>query len=162
MRAAKQLGILDDYISAGFGFDAVEVFLPERRKVANMPSPRLVEGCPANVGIGSARAACKVLGTRAKGAGADVRLGVTAETWRTTAMASMCGSRTAQRAATTWSSAPTACNSKTRWQIFPDAAKPRVHRTGRVALQLPEAAGDHLPAGLRRADRLRPRAAVRR
>ena len=78
IRAAKQLGILDDYVAAGFGFDQVEVFLPDGRKVATVPAHRLVEGYPANIGI--ARTALHtVLGRRAKEAGAQVRLGVTAD-----------------------------------------------------------------------------------
>lgn len=77
IRAAKQLGILDDYVSAGFGFNHVEVFLPDGRKVATVPSHHLVEGYPANVGIGRP-ALHEVLGRRAKEAGATVRLGVTA------------------------------------------------------------------------------------
>jgi len=78
VRAVKQLGIIDDYVDAGFGFDAVEVFLPNGMKVARIPSHRLVEGYPANIGI--ARPALhQVLGDRAKAAGAQVRLGVTAE-----------------------------------------------------------------------------------
>lgn len=78
VRAVKDLGIIDDYIDAGFGFDFVEVYLPNGERVARIPTPRLVEGYPANVGIGR-RALHSVLGERAKAAGAEVRLGVTAE-----------------------------------------------------------------------------------
>ena len=45
--------------------------------VAKVPSPRLVEGCPANVGI-SRRALQQVLAERTLSCGAKVRLGVTA------------------------------------------------------------------------------------
>ena len=76
VRAMSQLGILDDYVAAGWGFDAVEVFIPTGQRVAVIPTPKLVEGYPANVGIGR-RALHKVLGDRAKLAGADVRLGLT-------------------------------------------------------------------------------------
>lgn len=78
IRAAKQLGILDDYVSAGFGFDAVEVYLPSGQRVARVPTPHLVEGAPANLGIGRP-ALHQVLGSRAKAAGAEIRLGVTVE-----------------------------------------------------------------------------------
>ena len=78
VRAVKQLGILDDYLDAGFGFDQVEVFIPSGQRVAVLQSPRLVEGYPANVGI-SRRALHKVLGDRSIEAGANVRLGVTVE-----------------------------------------------------------------------------------
>lgn len=77
VRAVNQLGILDDYLDAGFGFDQVEVFIPNGDRVATIPSPKLVEGYPANVGIGR-RALHKVLGDRTLAAGAKVRLGVTA------------------------------------------------------------------------------------
>jgi 2-polyprenyl-6-methoxyphenol hydroxylase-like FAD-dependent oxidoreductase len=78
VRAMAQLGIIDDYLEAGFGFDAVEVYIPTGERVARIPSPRLVEGLPANVGIGRRRLH-EVLGSRAKQAGADIRLGVTVD-----------------------------------------------------------------------------------
>jgi 2-polyprenyl-6-methoxyphenol hydroxylase-like FAD-dependent oxidoreductase len=78
LRAMKQLGLLGDYLSAAVGFDFVAVHAPDGTMVAKVPSPRLVEGCPANVGVGR-RALHKMLGDRAIAAGAEVRLGVTAE-----------------------------------------------------------------------------------
>lgn len=78
LRAMKQLGLLDDYLSAAVGFDFVAVHAPDGTLVAKVPSPRLVEGCPANVGI-SRPALHKVLGDRAIAAGAEVRLGLTAD-----------------------------------------------------------------------------------
>jgi 2-polyprenyl-6-methoxyphenol hydroxylase-like FAD-dependent oxidoreductase len=78
LRAMKQLDLLDDYLSASVGFDFVAVHAPDGTLVAKVPSPPLVEGCPANVGIGRP-ALQKVLADRAIGAGAQVRLGVTAE-----------------------------------------------------------------------------------
>lgn len=77
VRAMADLGLLDDYLSAGFGFDTVEVFAPNGHKVARIPSPKLAEGYPANVGIGRP-ALHKVLGDRTIAAGAEVRLGLTA------------------------------------------------------------------------------------
>jgi 2-polyprenyl-6-methoxyphenol hydroxylase-like FAD-dependent oxidoreductase len=76
VRAMDQLGILDDFLSAACGFDAVEIFAPDGTKVARIPSPRLVEGRPANVGIGR-RALQKVLGDSAQALGANLRLGLT-------------------------------------------------------------------------------------
>jgi 2-polyprenyl-6-methoxyphenol hydroxylase-like FAD-dependent oxidoreductase len=52
VRAMDQLGVLDRFIAAAFGFDAVEVYAPDGTRVARVPSPKLVEGRPANVGIG--------------------------------------------------------------------------------------------------------------
>ncbi|MEG3125371.1 FAD-dependent oxidoreductase [Sphingomonas sp. GB1N7] len=76
VRAMKELDLLDDYLEAGFGYDEVCVFLPDGQQVARLASPALVEGYPANVGIGR-RALHKVLGDRTIAAGANVRLGVT-------------------------------------------------------------------------------------
>jgi len=78
IRAMSELELLDQYLKASVGFDAVEIFRPDGEKVARVPTPRLVEGYPANVGIGR-RALHKVLGDSAIGAGATVRLGVTVE-----------------------------------------------------------------------------------
>ena len=78
VRAMDALGLLDDYLSAGVGFDAVEIFLPDGSRIARVPSPRLVEGKPANVGIGRP-ALHKVLGDRTIASGARVRLGLTAK-----------------------------------------------------------------------------------
>ncbi|MET0292309.1 MAG: FAD-dependent oxidoreductase [Steroidobacteraceae bacterium] len=78
IRAAQALGILEDYLAAGVGFDAVEVFLPDGRKIARVPSHRLIEGCPANLGIGRP-ALHRLLGRHARAEGARVRLGVVAE-----------------------------------------------------------------------------------
>jgi 2-polyprenyl-6-methoxyphenol hydroxylase-like FAD-dependent oxidoreductase len=77
VRAMAQLGVLDDYLTAGFGFNQLDIYIPTGAKVATIPAPKLTEDYPANVGIGR-RALNKVLSERAIGAGARVRLGVTA------------------------------------------------------------------------------------
>jgi len=77
IRAMKELGLIDDYLDAGFPFEQVDVFVPSGAQVASLPMPKLVPGYPAGVGIGR-RALHKVLGDRAVEAGARVRLGVTA------------------------------------------------------------------------------------
>ena len=76
IRAMDQLGILDSFLDAASGFDAVEIFAPDGTRVARVPSPHLVEGKPANVGIGRP-ALQRVLGDNAKAHGADIRLGLT-------------------------------------------------------------------------------------
>jgi 2-polyprenyl-6-methoxyphenol hydroxylase-like FAD-dependent oxidoreductase len=78
VRAVSQLGILDDYLDAGCPFDHVEIYLPTGMRVARIPTPRLAEGYPSNVGIGRP-ALHRVLGERTKAAGAAVHLGVVAE-----------------------------------------------------------------------------------
>ena len=77
VRAMHALGILEDYLDAGFGFDQVDVYSPAGDHLASVPSLKLVQEYPANVGI-SRRALQKVLGDRAKQAGTVIRLGVTA------------------------------------------------------------------------------------
>jgi len=74
IRAMAQLGILPAYVNAGFGFDHVDIFSWDGVHRARLNSPKLVEGCRANLGI-SRPALHKVLGERAIAAGGTVRLG---------------------------------------------------------------------------------------
>ena len=78
IRAMDQLDLLEAYVAAGVPFDKVAVHMPDGTLVAEVPSPRLAEGYPANLGIGRP-ALHKVLGDSAIAAGAEVRLGVTAQ-----------------------------------------------------------------------------------
>jgi 2-polyprenyl-6-methoxyphenol hydroxylase-like FAD-dependent oxidoreductase len=78
VRAMAQLGLFEDYVGAGFGFDAVELFAPNGAHLATIPSPRVIRDYPPNIGIGR-RALHKVLGDRTLAAGAKVRLGVTVD-----------------------------------------------------------------------------------
>ncbi|MFN3820545.1 FAD-dependent oxidoreductase [Blastomonas sp.] len=123
IRAMTELGLIDDYISAGFGFDRVQVYIPTGQCVADIPTPRLVDGYPGNVGIGR-RALHKVLGDRTIGAGANVRLGLTVSTM----------DDDGSGVSVTFSDGSTGrydivigadgLYSQTRQTIFPDAAKP--------------------------------------
>ncbi len=79
VRAVAGLGILDDYLDAGVGFDAVEIYKPDGERVARFPTPKLAEGYPSNLGIGRPQLH-KVLGDNARKAGAKIRLGVIVET----------------------------------------------------------------------------------
>lgn len=77
IRAMAELGIVQEYIDAGFGFDHVDVFAAVGAHLASVPSPKLLDDYPANLGI--ARPALhEVLGRCARAAGARIRLGVTA------------------------------------------------------------------------------------
>ncbi|WP_299310024.1 FAD-dependent oxidoreductase [uncultured Croceicoccus sp.] len=78
LRAMKELDLLDDYMDAAVGFDFVAIHAPDGTQMAKVPTPRLVEGYPANVGIGRP-ALHEVLGDRTIASGADVRLGVTVD-----------------------------------------------------------------------------------
>jgi 2-polyprenyl-6-methoxyphenol hydroxylase-like FAD-dependent oxidoreductase len=78
IRAVAALGVINDYLDAGFGFDFVEVYKPNGELAAKIPSPRLVPEYPSQLGI--ARPALqKVLVDRARSEGASVRLGVVVE-----------------------------------------------------------------------------------
>ena len=79
VRAMEQLGVLDAFLDAAFGFDAVEIYIPSGERVARVPAPSLVPGKPANVGIGR-RALQQVLVESAKALGVEIRLGLTVET----------------------------------------------------------------------------------
>lgn len=81
IRAMSQLGLIDEYVSTGVGFDAVEIYAPNGTRVARVPTPRLVDGYPANMGIGR-RALHTLLGDRTIVGGAKVLLGVTATDMR--------------------------------------------------------------------------------
>jgi 2-polyprenyl-6-methoxyphenol hydroxylase-like FAD-dependent oxidoreductase len=76
IRAMAQLGVVEDYINAGFGFDSVEIYAPDGCRLAAVQTPRLVEAYPANVGIGR-KALQTVLSERATSGGARIRLGMT-------------------------------------------------------------------------------------
>ena len=52
IRAMSQLGLLGDYLKAGFGFDQVDIYAPNGQKLASVPSPKPSNDYPANVGIG--------------------------------------------------------------------------------------------------------------
>lgn len=78
IRAVAKLGVLDDYLDAGFGFEFVSVFAPDGTRLARIPSPKLLEGYPANVGI-SRRSLHNVLVAKARVLGASVHPGVIAE-----------------------------------------------------------------------------------
>ena len=78
LRAARELGILDAYLAAGVGFDAVEIFTPAGQKVARVPGYAVAEGLPANLGI-SRPALHALLGGAAKASGAQIRLGIVAD-----------------------------------------------------------------------------------
>ena len=123
VRAMAQLGLLDDYLGAGFGFDTVEVFTPAGQSVARIPSPKLAEGYPANIGIGRP-ALHKVLGDRTIGAGAAVRLGVTALSLVDDGEGVEAGFSDGSSARFDLVVGADGLFSETRRTIFPDAPKP--------------------------------------
>jgi len=79
VRAVDQLGIIDDYLDAGFAFNRIDVYKPNGELAAKIPAPRLTDKYPAQLGIGR-RALQKVLADSAIKLGAKIRLGVVIET----------------------------------------------------------------------------------
>jgi len=77
VRAMSQLGLLEGYLHAGFGFDFVEIYLPNGERAARVPVLKLDPRYPANIGV-SRRTLHKFLGDSALNNGAGIRLGVVA------------------------------------------------------------------------------------
>lgn len=77
VRALAGLGLVQQYLDISFGFDFVEIYIPTGQRVARVPTPKLVDDYPSNVGV-RRTALHKVLGENAIGAGANVRLGIAA------------------------------------------------------------------------------------
>jgi 2-polyprenyl-6-methoxyphenol hydroxylase-like FAD-dependent oxidoreductase len=123
VRAMSQLGLLEDYLGASFGFDAVELFAPNGAHLATLPSPRLVPDRPANVGV-SRRALHKVLGDRTLAAGAKVRLGVTADKLDDNGNSVTVGFSDGSTGQFDMVVGADGLYSRTRQQIFPDAPAP--------------------------------------
>ena len=123
IRAMTQLGLIEDYRRAGFGYDAVEVYLPSGERVARIPSPKLVDEYPANFGI-SRRALHEVLLDRAGGAGADIRIGLTAENLDDDGTCVTVTFSNGSSEAFDFVIGADGLNSQTRRQVFPEAAGP--------------------------------------
>lgn len=79
VRAVDQLGIIDDYLEAGFAFDRIDIYKPNGELAAKIPAPRLTEKYPAQLGIGR-RALQKVLADSAINHGATIKLGLVIKT----------------------------------------------------------------------------------
>lgn len=123
LRAMDQLGLLDAYLSAAAGFDFVAVHAPDGSVIAKVPSPRLVEGCPANVGIGRS-ALQRVLADRTRAAGAEVRLGLTVEVLNDTGESVQVRFSDGSTDQFDLVVGADGIHSQTRGQVFPDAPRP--------------------------------------
>lgn len=129
VRAMHALGILKDYLDAGVGFDHVEIFAPDGRRLARVPSPKLVPEYPANVGIGR-RALQSVLAKRARESGATIRLGL--EAVRLDDDGSAVDVRFSDGSTARYDAVLGADGlySSTRRQLFPDAPPPKLTGQG--------------------------------
>lgn len=77
VRALATLGLAQDYVTAGFPYEAVEIYAAEGTRLARVPSRSLIEGYPASMGI-PRPALQQVLTRAAVAAGATIRTGVAA------------------------------------------------------------------------------------
>ncbi|MEO6151620.1 MAG: FAD-dependent oxidoreductase [Croceibacterium sp.] len=75
VRALAGLGLAEDYLAAGFAYEAVEIYAADGALLARVPSRSLIPGYPASLGI-SRPALLRVLHTAATDAGAVIRNGV--------------------------------------------------------------------------------------
>jgi len=77
MRALRQLGVIDAFLSEGDGSDGVEVFIPTGQKVAELPTPRIAgPDVPGNGAI-MRPVLARILADATRASGANVRLGCT-------------------------------------------------------------------------------------
>lgn len=123
VRAVAELGVIDDYVDAGFGFDHVKIFLPNGTEVAHIQTPALTENYPASVGIGRP-ALQQVLGDRAKSSGAEIRLGITADEINDTGEAVEVRFSDGSTGTYDLVIGADGVYSQTRDMLFPDAPKP--------------------------------------
>jgi 2-polyprenyl-6-methoxyphenol hydroxylase-like FAD-dependent oxidoreductase len=123
LSAARELGILEGYLAAGVGFDAVEIYMPNGNKIARIPGHPVAEGLPANMGIGRP-ALHKLLGEAAKAAGANIRLGLTAERLEDTGEAVNVTFSDGSTGTYALVIGADGVYSQTRQAIMPDAPKP--------------------------------------
>ncbi len=123
IRAVAGLGILDAYLDAGFPFDELEICSADGRSV-RVPSPRLVPGYPANLGI-SRPALHQVLIDRARASGATIQLGVAVERFDQDANGVDVTFTDGTRGRWDFVIGADGLYSQTRRMIFPHAPEPR-------------------------------------
>ena len=81
VRALASLGLAEEYLAAGYAYQAVEIYSPDGALVARVPSRSLIEGYPASLGI-PRRALLRVLFEAAAKAGATIERNSTATSLR--------------------------------------------------------------------------------
>jgi 2-polyprenyl-6-methoxyphenol hydroxylase-like FAD-dependent oxidoreductase len=123
IRAFGQLGILDEYVTAGFGFDHVYVYVGSGDLVAKVPAPRLVDGYSANLGI-SRRSLHQVLTNTAMRLGAHLQFGLTATRLENTDDHVVAHFEKQPPRTYDLVIAADGINSSTREAVFPEAPKP--------------------------------------
>lgn len=75
LRALRTLGILDRFLAEGAAFDDIEIFAPDGRPLACLPTPRFVDADVPGNGAVMRPVLAKMLADATLASGADVRLG---------------------------------------------------------------------------------------
>ncbi len=124
VRAVAELGVIEDYIEAGYGYDHVEIYTPNGELAAKVPVHRLVEDYPGQMGIGRP-ALQKVLANRAEAEGAKIRLGVVVTRLQEDKDGVLVEFSDGTRGRYSVVVGADGVNSQLRDLLFPDADKPR-------------------------------------
>tara|TARA_B100001179_G_scaffold216213_1_gene187019 strand:+ start:3419 stop:4534 length:1116 start_codon:yes stop_codon:yes gene_type:complete len=140
VRAMDQLGVLDTFLDAASGFEAVVIFLPDGTMAARIPSPRLVEGRPANVGIARPKLQ-RVLADSAVARGAQIKLGVTVEGLADEGTGVEAAFSDGSRGRYDLAIGADGIHSRTRQMLFPEAGEPKPAGQAVWRYNLPRPAG---------------------
>ena len=124
VRALASLGLAEEYLSAGFAYQAVEIYAPDGARVARVPARSLIEGYPASLGI-PRPALLDVLRGAATRAGAAVRNGVRAVAMSESAEQVEVGLSDGTRASYHAVLGADGIYSQTRRTLFPDLPPPQ-------------------------------------
>jgi 2-polyprenyl-6-methoxyphenol hydroxylase-like FAD-dependent oxidoreductase len=125
-RAFKRLGVLDELKANGYPSEfGVRICIPTGQVVADIPTPPIEPGMPVQGGI-MRPVLHSILSNRTRGAGTDVRLGVTMTEWSEDNSGQVTV-KTSDGQLRTYSLVVVADGalSKTRERLFPDAPKPK-------------------------------------
>lgn len=151
VRAMKQIGVLDAYLSRAHGFDRTTIFVgPKGIRENSFETPRLAgPDYPSNAGIRRTDLQ-KVLGDAARAAGAQIRLGVTVAALADDGSGVDVTLSDGSAARFDMVVGADGIYSRTRAMILPDAPKPRY--TGQWVWRynlplLPDLDGIHIFAG---------------
>jgi 2-polyprenyl-6-methoxyphenol hydroxylase-like FAD-dependent oxidoreductase len=123
VRALAGLGLAEDYLAAGFAYDAVEIYAPDGRLLARTPSRSLIGEYPASMGI-PRRALLRVLAEAATKAGAVILRSTTVASFEQGGGQVDVEFSDGRRAAFDVCVGADGIYSQTRDAIFPDAPEP--------------------------------------
>ncbi|MDP2219479.1 MAG: FAD-dependent oxidoreductase [Hydrogenophaga sp.] len=125
LRAFRQLGILDTFLSEGSAVDGLQAFLPNGTPLAHLPTPRLAgPDVPGSGGI-MRPVLARILADATRASGADIRLGCTFARIAQDVEGVDVDFTDGQRRRYDLVIGADGLYSKTREALFPDAPQPR-------------------------------------